>query len=77
MARFAHTNSKGTWNLWQQTVRLASGAAVTVQYFLPAGKKPRTKEAQPATAIKPGYEIHEIGARKTPVVSKKITKEVK
>lgn len=73
MAQFTHTNSKGTWKLWQQTVRLASGATVTVQYFLPAGKKPRTKEAQAATAIEPGYEIHEIGERKTPVVSKKPT----
>lgn len=75
MAQFTHTNSKGTWKLWQQTVRLASGATVAVQYFLPAGKKPRTKTAQAATAIKPGHEIHEIGERKTPVVSKITRKE--
>lgn len=74
MKQYTHTNNKGTWKLWQQTVRLASGATVTVQYFLPAGKKPRTKEAQAATAIEPGHEIHEIGERKTPVVSRKVTK---
>lgn len=72
MAQFTHTNNKGTWNLWQASVHFADGSETIVQYFLPAGKKPRL--AQPATAIKPGYEIHEIGERKTPVVSRKITK---
>ena len=75
MAQFTHTNSKGTWALWQAGVRLADGTETIVQYFLPVGKKPR--QAHPATAIKPGYEIHEIGARKTPVVSRKIKKEAK
>ena len=75
MTQFTHTNKKGTWNLWQDNVRLASGKSVTVQYFLQAGKTPRSKTTQAAKEIKPGYEIHEIGKSKTPVVSKIVTKE--
>ena len=73
MAQFTHTNKLGKeYNLWQATVKLANGNEATVQYFLPTGKKPRTAATTAATAIKPGYEIHEIGQAHTPLVSKKV-----
>ena len=69
MKQYQHKNRTATWNLWEETVKMASGKEVLVQYFLPDWKKPRNK-AKPGTKIAPDHEIHEIGERKTPVVSK-------
>ena len=73
MTQYTHTNRKGTWNLWEETVDLASGEKATVQYFLLAGRTPRNT-ARAAEAVMAGHEIHEIGKSKTPVVSKKVTR---
>lgn len=74
MTQYTHTNRKGTWNLWEETVDLASGEKATVQYFLLASRTPRTT-ARAAEAVMAGHEIHEIGKSKTPVVSRIATKE--
>lgn len=73
MAQFTHTNKLGkTYKLWQAEIRLANGHIATVQYFLPAHRKPRTAATKAATAIKDGYEIHEIGQAHTPLISKSV-----